>query len=159
MTAARIFDCPPCGGALTLAGLSQHTPAWCCFDLDDLLSGHEVRGDSPLIETRPGRPLHQVLEDETEFQLAYVFVGAQDRAGVWQADPEEGLEANLAEFRSTVATGQVIAGSLVTPSGVQYAGECLVLPRLQLTTRPGWLARVVVRLRIGEPWVDVPVGS
>ena len=155
---ADALSCPDCGARLTLAGWSLHTPAWCVVNLDELLSGPETRGESPLYEQQHGRPGRNRMFEETEYLIPMVFGGRQDRLGVAYADPTEGLMANLRAFRNQIVTAELIAGELefdipVDDTAVD-AGECIA-ERLEWEQQPGAVALASLRLVIPTPWETV----
>ena len=153
MTAAAvILQCPPCGAKLTLAGLSQHTGAWCAVNLDDLISGPDSRGAGIEVERLDGHVPKRSRPTATTYDLPYVFAGAVDPAGAAHTDRAAGLAINRRTFRSQIATGLVIAGQLEEDDGTVLAGQCVVYPRIAWETKPGALALAVVRIRIDRPW-------
>ena len=154
----EILECPPCGAELELAGWSQHTGAWCVVDLSELLSGYDTRGDSVLVETRPGREGRDRLFDETTYSLPYVFSGAVDRHGDPHLDAnddpltvEAGRSRNLLAFREQVVTAKLIDGQLTHEDGTTYAGGCIA-EHLRWEVKPGGLALATLRLVIPQPW-------
>ena len=158
---AEILTPPECGGELTLAGWSQHTPAFAIVDLDALLSGYDVRGDSVLVERQEGREPRARLRDETTYRLPMVFVGGVDRLGDPLVDglgdplsPSAGRATNLLAYRAQVVTQQVIAGQLVYDDGTTFGGDCIA-EHLQVTLKPGGLALASLRLVIPKPWPEV----
>lgn len=149
----EILDCPSCGGELTLAGWSQHTGAWCCVDLSPLLSGHETRGESVLVETEVGRIGRDRLFDETTFILPFVFSGAVDRLDSPYADADVGRATNLLAYRAQIVTAEIITGSLEYDDGTTVSGDCIA-EHLQVEVKPGGLALATLRLVVPTPWTE-----
>lgn len=149
----HILDCPPAGGTLTLAGWSQHTGAWCAVDLSELLGGPDMRGDSILVESQPGRQARDRVADETTYTLPYVFAGAVDRNGTpyTECSYDEGRASNLLAFRGQIVTGQVITGSLTHEDGTVVSGDCIA-ERLRVEVKPHGIALASLRLVIPVPW-------
>lgn len=154
------LQCPPCGAELMLAGWSCHTSAWCVVDLSDLLSGLDVRGEGPLVETFEGRPARDRRFEETEFQLPMVFTGHADRLGDPHPDQFWGLEQNRHAFRTQIVTAKVVTGQLTYPTyplgpAARVETAPCIASRLEWEIKPNGIAFAVLNLTVTQPWAVV----
>src|ERR1043165_5436525 len=87
---------PLCQGALTIAGVSMHTPAWIVVVLTPLWVKVDTRGGpNRAIPGIAGRVSYPRRKDETAHSLPFVVHGEVDRTGAVQANPWVGLQTNL----------------------------------------------------------------
>lgn len=109
-------------GALTIDGISMHTPAWNVLDCTPLWWNQSIRGQNLVLPGAVGTHAYPVRVHEARHSLEMAITGWVDQSGTPYADEWEGLEANIEYLRANVAEPPAAptatrAATLVMPSG------------------------------------------
>lgn len=87
-------------GNLTVGSLDLRTPAWWLFDLLPLWNYGPVRGADVIVPLANFGQSRRRRGDIASYSLRMIIVGAVDEDGVANADPWDGLQANIATLRA-----------------------------------------------------------
>lgn len=118
-------------GALTISGVSMHTPAWNVLELRDLWLGNEVRGQDRLIPGVSGlRPFRRRITAAQHSLPMFIagFASPDGTPAVGEEEIREQLEANI-EFlmANVVEPVATVAGTrsatLRLPSGATRTAQ------------------------------------
>lgn len=144
--------CDTCTGELVIAGVSMHNEAWCVLDLTELWLPGDLRGSDRLLPGVVGVKPYRRRLTVTAHSLPMVLAGDVDRFGADQADPWEGLQANIDYLRANVVdptnTGDgTRVATLTMPSGAVRSAAIHVLD-LQLGVKVAGRARATLDISI-----------
>jgi len=160
------LDCATTYGALVIADVTLHGPAWCAHNLSSLYNSPAFRDANVLVESEEGTVARPIVDDETDYSLPMMFSGATNQAGAPWVNAAGGLLDNRQEFtdtfcapiRSGIAT---LPATLTVPSGLGgvtiYTFPCQPLALSNFALLPGAYARAVFELRLTQS--DLLVGG
>lgn len=131
------FDCDSPDGQLTVAGTAMRTAAWWTDDLALLWQSGDERGRDRIIPGATGVKPYRRRRTVTTYALPMLVLGGVNSAGVAQADPWEGFQANVTALRA-----------VTDPTGTGDGTRALVLTMPDGSTRTG---SAHVSLRLGTP--------
>lgn len=148
----RPLACSTDYGTLTIDGWSLHTPAWCAWDLSELLSSPAHKGGNVPVERLAGFRARPQLPAETTYSVPLMFSGATDRTGTPHADGSAGLLTNrwaLEEHLVTpIRNGTATLAATLTVPGVGVLTADVQPLRLGFELQPGGYARGVLVLQV-----------
>jgi hypothetical protein len=99
---------------LEIDGVPLSTPAWEHLNIQALYSGATTRGDNRVLPGAAGRRALPWRPDETMRTLTLAIFGTQSWDGTDNADPVEGLWANIAHLQNFIVDNPLNSGSTRT---------------------------------------------
>lgn len=99
---AYTLDYTSCDGTLAIDGHELSTPAWHTPDLSDLYGTPAVRGSDRVLPGVVGVRAYRRRATVTLRSLPFLVTGQVDRFGTPYADPDDGLQTNLAYLLANV---------------------------------------------------------